>query len=30
VFDRAKSVDRVLTDEEIHAVLETVAGSRVS
>jgi len=30
VFDRAKSVDRVLTDDEIQAVLESVAGSRVS
>jgi 2-isopropylmalate synthase len=30
VFERAKSVDRVLTDDEIHAVLETVSGSRAS
>ncbi|HET9327537.1 MAG TPA: LeuA family protein [Candidatus Eisenbacteria bacterium] len=30
VFDRAKSVDRVLTDGEIQAVLESVSGSRVS
>ena len=30
VFDRAKSVDRVLTDAEIQAVLESVSGSRVS
>ena len=30
VFDRAKSVDRVLTDAEIQAVLETVSESRVS
>jgi 2-isopropylmalate synthase len=30
VFDRAKSVDRVLTDQEIQAVLESVAGTRVS
>jgi 2-isopropylmalate synthase len=30
VFDRAKSVDRVLTDIEIQAVLETVSGSSVS
>ncbi len=29
VFRRAKSVDRVLTDAEIHAVLETLAGTRV-
>ena len=30
VFERAKSVDRVLTDDEIQAVLETVAGTQVS
>jgi len=30
VFQRAKSVDRVLTDQEIQAALETVAGSRAS
>jgi 2-isopropylmalate synthase len=30
VFDRAKSVDRVLTDVEIQAVLESVSGSSVS
>ena len=30
VFERAKSVDRVLTDDEIHAVLDTVSGSRTS
>ena len=30
VFDRAKSVDRVLTDREIQAVVDTVSGSRVS
>jgi 2-isopropylmalate synthase len=30
VFERAKNVDRVLSDREILAVLETVAGSRVS
>jgi 2-isopropylmalate synthase len=30
VFDRAKSVDRVLTDREIQAVVDTVSVSRVS
>ena len=30
VFERAKSVDRVLTDAEIQSTLETVAGSRAS
>jgi 2-isopropylmalate synthase len=30
VFERAKSVDRVLTDAEIQSALETVAGSRTS
>jgi 2-isopropylmalate synthase len=30
VFERAKAVDRVLTDDEIQTVLEGVAGSRVS
>jgi isopropylmalate/homocitrate/citramalate synthase len=30
VFDRAKSVDRVLTDREIQAVIDHVSGSRVS
>ena len=30
VFERAKSVDRVLTDDEIQAILGTVSGSRVS
>ena len=29
VFRRAKSVDRILTDEEIQSVLETLAGTRV-
>jgi 2-isopropylmalate synthase len=30
VFQRAKSVDRVLTDAEIHAVLESLTATRVS
>ena len=30
VFQRAKSMDRVLTDAEIHAILEAVAETRVS
>jgi 2-isopropylmalate synthase len=30
VFLRAKSVDRVLTDAEIHAVLEALTETRVS